>query len=129
MNLIGNESSVIELLFGHGSGSVVNTVGGHAHNDFLEFLFDYGLFAFVLYVMFYVFLIKESIKMYKQGYPYAREFMCSVSVALGMSMFSFYAVDCTHITPSSICFGLLLADWYKYKNKENEQFEQNKFIQ
>lgn len=108
-------SGVFQMLFGNGSGTIADLVGGHAHNDFLEFLYEYGLFAFILYVTFYVFLIKEVIKMYKHRYLYAREFTCSVAVALCMSMFSFYAVDCTHITSSSICQGLILADWYKYK--------------
>ena len=108
-------STILEMLFGNGHGTIGELVGGNAHNDFLEFLYEYGLFAFVLYVLFYVLLIKETFKMYKHGYPYAREFTCSVSVAICMSMFSFYAVDCTHITSSSICQGLILADWYKYK--------------
>lgn len=108
-------STIFEMLFGNGHGTIGELVGGHAHNDFLEFLYEYGVFAFVLYVLFYVLLIKETIKMYKHGYPYAREFTCSVAVALCMSMFSFYAVDCTHITSSSICQGLILADWYKFK--------------
>ena len=126
LNLIGNKSSVIELLFGHGGGSVMQTVGGHAHNDFVEFFYDYGVFAVLLYVLFFVAIVREGIRMYKRKYPYAREFMCSVAVAFCMALYSFYAIDCTHITGSSICFGLILADWYKFKNKENEQFEQNR---
>lgn len=117
LNLINNKASVWELLFGHGSGSVVKTVGGHAHNDMLEFYYDYGVFAFLLYVLFFVSIICEGIRMYKKKYPYAREFMSSVGIALCMALFSFYAIDCTHITASSICFGLILADWYKFKNR------------
>ncbi len=123
MSLFDNESSVLELLFGHGSGAVVRQVGGHAHNDFLEFFYDYGLFAGLFYVAFFISIVIEGVKMYKRRYPYAREFMCSVAIALCMSLFSFYAIDCTHITASSICFGLILADWYKFKSKTHEQFE------
>lgn len=121
LNAFSVDSSMIQMLFGHGDGAVIKIVGGHAHNDFLEFLYDYGLFAFFLYVAFYVFLIIEVLRMYKRKYVYAREFACSVIVALCMSMFSFYAVDCTHITSSSICQGLILADWYKYKTNEYSQ--------
>jgi O-antigen ligase len=121
LNAFSIDSNILQMLFGHGDGSVTRLVGGHAHNDFLEFLYDYGLFAFVLYVAFYVFLIKEVLRMYKRKYVYAREFACSVIVALCMSMFSFYAVDCTHITSSSICQGLILADWYKFKTNEYSQ--------
>lgn len=115
INAYSNNSNFFQLLFGHGKGSVIKLVGGHAHNDFFEFLYEYGLFAFIFYVAFYVLLFKEIVRMYKMKYVYAREFACSVVVALCMSMFSFYAVDCTHITSSSICQGLILADWYKYK--------------
>ena len=125
-SLFGNESTIFEMLFGHGSGAAVGIIGGHAHNDFLEFFFDYGLFAGLLYVLFFVSIIREGIKMYKWKYPYAREVMCSVVIALCLSMFSFYAIDCTHITTSSICFGLILADWYKFKNISNEQQESNR---
>lgn len=118
LNAFSADSNIIQMLFGHGNGTITKLVGGHAHNDFFEFLYEYGLFAFVLYVAFYVQLIKEVIRMYKRKYIYAREFLCSVVVALCMSMFSFYAVDCTHITSSSICQGLILADWYKFKTNE-----------
>ena len=109
------------MLFGHGSGAVTKLVGGHAHNDYFEFLYDYGLFAFGFYVLFYVLLLKEVIMMYRRKYVYTREFLCSVIVALCMSIFSFYAVDCTHITSSSICQGLILADWYRYRKGYAEQ--------
>ena len=119
------DSSLWEFLFGHGKGAVVQLVGGHAHNDFLEFFYDSGLFAAIMYVACFVSFFIEAIKMYRRKYPYAREFMCSFIIALCMAFFSFYAIDCTHITCSSICFGLLLADWYKYKNRNNVQYEQD----
>ena len=113
--IIYTDTNLLQLLFGHGSGFVFNEIGGHAHNDFLEFFCDYGLFAVVLYIAFFVSLFREGFRMYKKKYVYAREFMCSVMVAICMALFSFYAIDCTHITCCSICQGLILADWYKYK--------------
>ena len=110
------DNSIVRLLFGYGSGAVMDlTGGGHAHNDFVEFLFDYGVIALLLYFVFYVALIKEGISMYKHGYLYTREYFCTVAIAIGMSLYSFYAIDCTWITGSSVCFGLILADWNKYK--------------
>lgn len=125
LNAYSTDSNFFQLLFGHGGGTILKLVGGHAHNDFLEFLYEYGLFAFVFYIMFYVLLIKEVVNMYKRKYIYAREFLCSVLVALCMSMYSFYAVDCTHITSSSICLGLILADWNKFKTNGYQQSKQN----
>ena len=95
--------SIVRLLFGYGSGAVMDlTGGGHAHNDFVEFLFDYGIIALLLYFVLYVALIKEGISMYKHGYLYTREYFCTVAIAIGMSLYSFYAVDCTWITGSSV---------------------------
>lgn len=118
-DLLSGESNAINLLFGHGSGAVVRLIGGHAHNDFLEFFYNYGFFAFLMYVSFFVSMIIEGLRMYRNKYIYAREFVCSVGIAICMSIFSFYAIDCTHITASSICFGLILADWYKFKKVNN----------
>lgn len=109
-------NSIIRLIFGYGSGAVMDlTGGGHAHNDFVEFLFDYGIVALILYIVFYVAMIKEGVSMRKHGYLYTREYYCTVAIAIGMSLYSFYAIDCTWITSSSVCFGLLLSDWNKYK--------------
>lgn len=113
--ILGSDTSFLQLLFGHGTGSVKAAVGGHAHNDFFEFFFDYGFVSMVLYILFFISIFREGLKMYRHNYPYAREFMCSVAVAFCLAMFSFYAIDCTHITSSSICLGLLLSDWQKYK--------------
>ena len=118
-HLLSGESNDINLLFGHGNGAVVRLIGGHAHNDFLEFFYNYGVFAFLMYVSFFISIILEGIRMFRNKYIYAREFACTVGIAICMSFFSFYAIDCTHITASSICLGLILADWYKFKRINN----------
>lgn len=112
---IAGERSFAKLLFGHGKSSVTMLFGGHAHNDFLEFAYDYGFFAVVLYILFFVSMIRESIKMYRCRYTLTNEFVCCVVIAFCLAFYSFYAVDCTHITCSSICLGLILADWYKFR--------------
>ena len=127
LGMLNNDSNFWELLFGYGKGAAVQLIGGHVHNDFLEFFYDNGLFAAVMYFACFVSFFIEAIRMYRRKYPYAREFMSCFIVALCMAFFSFYAIDCTHITCSSICFGLLLADWYKYKNRNNVQYEQDQY--
>jgi len=117
-----NGNSTFRLLFGFGNGAVLEKTGGRAHNDFVQFLFDYGVIAVILYIVFYVALIKEGIRMYKHGYLYTREYFCTVATALGMSLYSFYAIDCTYITSSSFCFGIILADWNKYKKNGYGKF-------
>ena len=104
-------SNYLQLIFGHGYKSVLKLTGGHAHNDFLEVLYDYGIIALALYLMFYISFFIEGLKMYKKNYIYAREFMCSFAVAIFLASFSFYLADCTFITCNSVCIGLMLADW------------------
>lgn len=125
INAISQDTGLFQFFFGHGYGSTFKIVGGHAHNDFIEFFYDYGIIALVLFVGFFISIIIEAIRMYKNKYIYARDFMGSISIALCMSIFSFYAIDCTHITCSSICFGLILADWYKCKHKRDDDEIEN----
>ena len=110
------DQSMLPLLVGHGYGSTYKFIGGHVHNDFLEFLYDYGFIVFIIYISFFVSMIRECIKMYKSKFTYAREFGVAVIVSVFLAMFSFYAIDCTHITCCSVCLGLILAEWYKYQN-------------
>ena len=111
-------SNYLQLIFGHGYKGVLKLTGGHAHNDFLEVLYDYGIIALVLYLLFYISFFIEGLKMYKKKYIYAREFMCSFAVAIFLASFSFYLADCTFITCSSVCIGLMLSDWDNLKNKK-----------
>lgn len=123
-NALGQETKFYTYFVGHGYGAVNKLVGGHAHNDFLEFFYNYGLIVFILYVLFFVSTIKECIKMYKAKFTYAKEFSVAVIVSFYLAMFSYYAISCEHITCCSACFGLILAEWYKFKyNIKSEQYE------
>lgn len=113
---ISIDPSVIHLLLGHGYGAANKMIGGHVHNDFLEFFYDYGIIVLIMYILLFVAMVSESIKMYKSHFIYAREFVVAIIVSLFLAMFSFYAIDCTHITCCSVCLGLILAEWYKFQN-------------
>lgn len=115
-NSISMDQSVLHLLLGHGHGAANKIIGGHVHNDFLEFFYDYGLFVLITYASLFVAMINEALKMYKSHFVYAREFVVAIIVSLFLAMFSFYAIDCTHITCCSVCLGLILAEWYKFQN-------------
>lgn len=57
-----SDSNVFQLILGHGGlNSVANDIGISAHNDILEMLYDYGVFGFILYCLFVVFLIKKTL--------------------------------------------------------------------
>lgn len=58
-------SDTLKFLFGHGHLAVIkdSILGFSAHNDFLEFFYDYGLFMFLLYVVFHISLIVYTLKL------------------------------------------------------------------
>lgn len=108
-------SNSVNFLFGHGYKRVFRDFGGEAHNDFLQVFYEYGLFALVMYISFYISLFKLWLKMQNKKYPYAKNFLMSIVAALFMAMFSFFIVEPRIIICSSLCWGLFLADWRKFQ--------------
>lgn len=108
------QSSSTEMIFGHGAGSCYR-IKGNAHNDFIQVLFEYGIFAVVLYILFYVKLFVAWLKMKRRHYPYAKHFLMTTVCALFMANFSFFIVEPRIIACSVVCWGMLLADWNKYR--------------
>jgi O-antigen ligase len=113
------QSSLLELLFGNRMSFSGITGGLHVHNDFLEILFDYGVIGIILYILFYLYLIKEAISMVKNKYTYSGEFAASIIISLFLALFSFYFIDDTYIVCGMICYGLILSDWRRYR-EENQ---------
>ncbi len=110
-------SYVMDVLFGHGRGSVSDLLGGHAHNDFLELFYEYGLIAFLLYCGFYVSLVVKLKKMLAFKYEFSAAFTACIICSFFISMFSFYIIKPTYITCGMLCYGLFLSDFEKQKKK------------
>lgn len=51
-------SSLFQLIFGHGFASTVGEAGNYAHNDWIEFLYDFGIVGLGCYLSFYFFFVK-----------------------------------------------------------------------
>lgn len=117
LQVMASEQSILPIFVGYGHNAANTFIGGHVHNDFLEFLYDYGPIVLVLYISFFISMVRECRKMYKAQFRYAREFSVAIIVSIFLAMFSFYAIDCTHITCCSVSLGLILAEWYKIQNK------------
>jgi len=101
-------SSVIQKLFGHGYNAVANdkitysyssgaSIATSAHNDFLEILYDYGLFALVFYVLFLLSLFSVSRRLYKTNNKYANTFLSALIVFVIMSSTSHLILYPTYI--------------------------------
>ena len=107
-------SSVWGILFGHGFDSIYGLIGGRAHNDFLEVFYNYGLFAVVFYIAFYIKLISVNIRQYKRKYPNAKYLTCSIIIAIVLAMVSYFAVEPSYVLSSMFVIGLQLGDWVKF---------------
>ena len=79
-----------KILIGHGHFGVRldSPLGISAHNDFLEVIYDYGLFAFVLYLCLWGFVIRRCIYLYKEESEYFYPYAVSLSIFLVMSLVS-----------------------------------------
>lgn len=106
-----SRSSMKSWLLGHGNLSTVALLNNHAHNDFLEILYDYGIFAFLAYLGFYVSCVIELLKMIRDKYEYTVYFIMSLVIALALAMFSFYVIDPTYITAGMLSMGYFLTDY------------------
>ena len=107
-----DRSSLPQLFFGHGfAGTYRFYQGTHAHNDFLEVMYDYGFVTLVPYCVYYMIQMSNAVKMAKEKYSHYTEFAASLFVSLCVAMFSYYVIDATYIICGCFTQGILLADW------------------
>jgi len=112
-------SNPIRWIVGYGNNAVIRVYGrtSAAHNDFIEIMFDYGIFAVIALVGFYVSIIRECAKMVKYKYPGAPAFAASIVVAIMMSMFSNFIITFTHISGMAAFWGVALAEWNEHRRQ------------
>lgn len=104
-------SSMIQWVFGHGCGAVTHFIGGNAHNDFFEILYNYGILPFIFYVAFQFEGIVRFLRMLKERYIYAAQYCMTVLYSWVIAFFSFFIITPTYITCAMMCFGLINADY------------------
>lgn len=110
-------SGLLRILVGHGHGSLSTTLG-NAHNDFLQLLYEKGIFTAAIYIAYSVSQFITLASMAREGYAHAADFGMSVIIFLTLAMFSFYIVEGTYITCGMLCQGYFLADWNKQKTRK-----------
>ncbi len=78
-----------DTLLGHGWNAVlVNSGLRSAHNDFLEILYDFGIIALSLYVIFWIKLVRYAIRLFKKNSEYAAPLAALIVLILSNSMVS-----------------------------------------
>lgn len=112
------EAPIIRWFIGYGDKAVLRVYGrtSAAHNDFLEIMYDYGIFPLLAIIVFYFSMIKECLKMVVARFWGAPAFAAGLVISLFMSMFSNYMITFTHITGMAAFWGICLAEWKKYQS-------------
>lgn len=86
----------LSLLIGTGSGSSVRLLGTGVHNEWLEFLFSFGLIGSTLYFFMCVVLIRRYIKLIKQKSPFSPHIGMVTVYVLSVGLFGgFFFVHST----------------------------------
>lgn len=111
------QSTLLEWIIGHGFGRTVDVLIIHdtAHNDFLEILYNYGLFPMIMFILFYLHIIREGINMWRKRYEYAGVYMGAIVISLLLSLLSTYCVSYAYVTCGMACLGVIMGDWYKMR--------------
>ncbi len=98
-------------VIGHGNNGVFSALGGHAHNDFLEVLYDFGLIPFLCYIGFWISSFVELVKMFRSKYVYVSYYFMGLIFSLGLAFFSFFINDPSYVTSGMLCLGYFLFDY------------------
>lgn len=115
------DSSFLEIVFGHGRGSISMISGvahAAAHSDFLHILYVYGVFPFFLFVLFYIKLFLEWHKMKVSAYPNVNIYLGGLGICLMLSLFSTFCVSFGYVTCGAAFLGIFLADWQNFNNQK-----------
>lgn len=119
LNMIFN-SRFFYFLFGHGFNMVEVDSSFHlsAHNDFLEMMYDYGIFLFIAYVVLHIMLIRQILIMCKQKSRYAAPMAYSYAIFFVNSNVSHIMIYPIYLVIYSIVWGTILS----LHKREQEEF-------
>lgn len=113
-------SNLLEMLFGHGLGSVGTVLPkGYtaAHDDFLQILFESGLLPCLIFILHYYALFRTTISMISCRYEYSGIMLGSFFIGLLMSLFSTYCVSFSYVLCGAAFLGYALSQYNMSKVK------------
>lgn len=88
-NHIKNEQSPLRFLFGNGANATLSIGPNYAHNDWLEIAINNGLIGVIIYIAYFISLIRDCIQSRKRlKYYYSNSLLMSTLILLSASFFS-----------------------------------------
>lgn len=108
--MIHEETNILLLLFGHGYNAVYSnsSLELSAHNDFLEVIYDYGVFGFFLYIILFVELYGYYIRIKRVIPECTGPFAASIVMALLISFVSHLVINPTLFAFLCLFWGICL---------------------
>lgn len=107
--ILFSNSSILTLLFGNGWDAVYHNLGISAHNDFLEILYDFGLFSFVLYLLMLYRLYRYTKILIRNQSDYAPVLACSLAIFITNSIVSHIVIYPHYFTLFLITWGYIIS--------------------
>ena len=83
-----NESNLIRLLFGNGANSTLTIGVNYAHNDWLEIAVNNGVFGLIIYIVYFILMIKDAIRIRKRDLLESNTMIMAFIILLMTSFFS-----------------------------------------
>ena len=117
INYFLHEASVIQLFFGGGADFSFKIVHAYAHNDWLQFLSDTGLFGCIMYLNYYIALFRSSRKIRRLNSTAYPVLLFVIFQTLMISFFSMSLIGL--MIPYQLMIGYCLASPYLSKQYEN----------
>lgn len=108
-DIVGPNSTSFSLLFGGGMGRSIRSAGNWAHNDWLEFLSMSGVVGTLVYLFFYISILRAVVK-----YPKNLYMMIFVGCSLMLFVKSFFSMSL--FMPGINIYPLMIIMGYAYGN-------------
>ena len=121
-------SGLLKMLIGHGYNAVatnLNVISSGrdilAHNDIVEYLYDYGLIGILLIFALYFRIIYLAWTMVKEKYRYLPAFSVFFVMFFCVSLFSYGICQSTTINTLMVFYAIILAERKKEKLNEDSK--------
>lgn len=111
-----NNADFINILFGHGYNATIRNIGLPSHNDFVEVLYNYGIFAMSLYVLIFIIMGTRCIVWFRSRHRFLEYYVCYIIAFILLVGFSLF----NNMVFSTYNIVLFLALGFSSSNIKNE---------
>ena len=120
-------SDSISRWFGHGYQSVYYQLvpyGKHrlAHNSYLEFLYDYGYIGLIIFLCFFIMVIKKTYQAFRRKSIHNVSMLIALLISVVFSCFSYFFEESKIIMPIAIFWGCVVGETNRTIHA-NDRFE------